>query len=335
MDPILQKLQSENDHLQNQLNDSRKAMADTSLDQVSKNVDTIPRIQMRIRRTLRGHFGKIYAMHWSSDSQHLVSASQDGKLIIWNAYNANKVKAVPLRSSWVMTCAYSPSGNLVACGGLDNTCSIYNLQAGTDGGAMRVTRELQGHSGYLSCCRFLNDRQIVTSSGDMSCALWDIEKSSRILEFLGHTGDVMSLSLAPGNPNIFVSGACDAVAKVWDMRDGKCHQTFAGHKTDINAVCFFPSGNAYGIPTVSDSVAFNSLRFAPFSSFASFNFVVVSRTALGYLCVLCSHGFGRCHVQTVRSAGRPAADGVQERDGFLRSHVSRVLCQRTSPVCWL
>eukprot|EP00042_Codosiga_hollandica_P040968 m.359624 g.359624 ORF g.359624 m.359624 type:complete len:345 (-) comp55998_c0_seq1:313-1347(-) len=245
MDPILQKLQSENDHLQNQLNDSRKAMADTSLDQVSKNVDTIPRIQMRIRRTLRGHFGKIYAMHWSSDSQHLVSASQDGKLIIWNAYNANKVKAVPLRSSWVMTCAYSPSGNLVACGGLDNTCSIYNLQAGTDGGAMRVTRELQGHSGYLSCCRFLNDRQIVTSSGDMSCALWDIEKSSRILEFLGHTGDVMSLSLAPGNPNIFVSGACDAVAKVWDMRDGKCHQTFAGHKTDINAVCFFPSGNAY------------------------------------------------------------------------------------------
>ena len=29
-----------------------------------------------------GHFGKIYAMHWSSDSRHLVSASQDGKLIV-------------------------------------------------------------------------------------------------------------------------------------------------------------------------------------------------------------------------------------------------------------
>ena len=28
---------------------------------------------------------------------------------------------------------------------------------------------------YLSCCRFLDDQQIVTSSGDMTCALWDVE----------------------------------------------------------------------------------------------------------------------------------------------------------------
>ena len=35
-------------------------------------------------------------------------------------------------------------------------------------GAVRVSRELPGHTGYLSCCRFLNDNQILTSSGDMS-----------------------------------------------------------------------------------------------------------------------------------------------------------------------
>lgn len=39
-----------------------------------------------------------------------------------------KVHAIPLRSSWVMTCAYAPSGNYVACGGLDNICSIYSLK---------------------------------------------------------------------------------------------------------------------------------------------------------------------------------------------------------------
>jgi hypothetical protein len=27
-----------------------------------------------------------------------------------------------------MTCAYAPSANFVACGGLDNICSIYNLK---------------------------------------------------------------------------------------------------------------------------------------------------------------------------------------------------------------
>jgi len=39
---------------------------------------------MKQRRILKGHFGKIYALHWSEDSRHLVSASQDGKLIVWN-----------------------------------------------------------------------------------------------------------------------------------------------------------------------------------------------------------------------------------------------------------
>lgn len=83
---------------------------------------------MKVRRTLRGHLAKIYAMHWAADKRHLVSASQDGKLIVWDSYTTNKLHAIPLRSSWVMTCAYAPSGNYVACGGLDNICSIYNLR---------------------------------------------------------------------------------------------------------------------------------------------------------------------------------------------------------------
>ena len=175
-------------------------------------MEPVGRIQMRTRRTLRGHLAKIYAMHWGSDSsRYLVSASQDGKLIVWDAYTTNKVHAIPLRSSWVMTCAYAPSGSYVACGGLDNICSIYSLK--TREGNVRVSRELPGHTGYLSCCRFLDDNQIVTSSGDMTCALWDIETGQQITSFTGHTGDVMSLSLAP-DTRTFVSGACDASSKV-------------------------------------------------------------------------------------------------------------------------
>lgn len=77
-----------------------------------------------------------------------------------------QIHAIPLRSSWVMTCAYAPSGSFVACGGLDNICSIYSLK--TREGNVRVSKELQGHTGYLSSCRFLDDQRILTSSGDMN-----------------------------------------------------------------------------------------------------------------------------------------------------------------------
>ena len=208
------------------------------------NTDALPRIGMKARKVLKGHLAKIYAMHWSTDRRHLVSASQDGKLIIWDAYTTNKVHAIPLRSSWVMTCAYAPSGNYVACGGLDNICSVYNLSSRE--GPTRVARELSGHSGYLSCCRFINDRRILTSSGDMTCMLWDVETGSKVTEFADHLGDVMSISINPTNQHVFISGACDAFAKLWDIRTGKAVQTFAGHESDINAVQFFPDGQAFG-----------------------------------------------------------------------------------------
>jgi len=53
-------------------------MADTSLAQMAANLEPVGRVQMRTRRTLRGHLAKIYAMQWASDNRslktlHLVS----------------------------------------------------------------------------------------------------------------------------------------------------------------------------------------------------------------------------------------------------------------------
>ena len=56
--------------------DSRKAVCDTSLQQAAANVEPIGRVQMRNRRTLRGHLAKIYAMHWASDSRSDLADSQ-------------------------------------------------------------------------------------------------------------------------------------------------------------------------------------------------------------------------------------------------------------------
>lgn len=44
---------------------------------------------------------------------------------------------------------------------------------------------------------------------------------------------------------MFVSGGCDKVANVWDMRTGECVQMFEGHDSDINSVRFYPSGDAF------------------------------------------------------------------------------------------
>ena len=123
-----------------------------------KGVKAGDKLAIKNRRVLKGHFAKIYAMHWAEGQaakRNLVSASQDGKLIVWNALSANKLHVIALRSSWVMTCGFSPSGRKVACGGLDNICSIYNLDSKESSSGAKVARELVAHMGYLSCCRFV------------------------------------------------------------------------------------------------------------------------------------------------------------------------------------
>ncbi|KAH9260416.1 hypothetical protein BASA81_001586 [Batrachochytrium salamandrivorans] len=224
-------------------------------------VSARPNIALKEKRTLKGHFGKVYAMHWSGKgSELIVSASQDGKLIVWNANTTHKVQAIPLRSSWVMTCAFEQqNNNLVACGGLDNMCSIY--QVTTEIGAVtRASKELAGHEGYLSCCRFMGRGNMVTSSGDSTCIYWDVETGAAVGHFAEHTGDVMFVSLNPTDKNLFVSGSCDHTAKLWDIREKRCVMTFEGHESDINSVGFFPDGNAFGTGSDDSSCRLFDLR---------------------------------------------------------------------------
>lgn len=48
---------------------ARKAVQDTTLQEAVAGITVVGRVQMKTRKTLRGHLAKIYAMHWSTDSK--------------------------------------------------------------------------------------------------------------------------------------------------------------------------------------------------------------------------------------------------------------------------
>ncbi|XP_033242322.1 guanine nucleotide-binding protein subunit beta-1-like [Drosophila miranda] len=201
---------------------------------------------------------------------------------------------------------------------LKDMTAIYNLK--TRGGNVRVSRELPGHGGYLSCCRFLDDNQIVTSSGDMSCGLWDIETGLQVTSFLGHTGDVMALSLAP-QCKTFVSGACDASAKLWDIREGVCKQTFPGHESDINAVTFFPNGQAFATGSDDATCRLFDIRADQELAMYSHDNIICGITSVAFSksgrLLLAGYDDFNCNVWDTMKA---------ERSGILAGHDNRVSC---------
>lgn len=123
------------------------------------------------------------------------------------------------------------------CRGLDNKVTVYPLSQEDDVSTRK--KIVATLTSYMSCCVFPNsDQQILTGSGDSTCALWDVESGQQLQSFLGHSSDVMSIDLAPSETgNTFVSGSCDKMVLIWDMRTGQCVQSFEGHQSDVNSVC--------------------------------------------------------------------------------------------------
>ena len=83
---------------------------------VAERLEAIPFVNIKPRRVLKGHQAKVLCTGWSPDKRHIVSSSQDGKLIVWDAFTTNKEHAVTMPTTWVMACAYAPSGSYIACG---------------------------------------------------------------------------------------------------------------------------------------------------------------------------------------------------------------------------
>lgn len=48
---------------------ARKAVNDTTMSAASSGVASVGRVQLKLRKTLKGHLAKIYAMHWAEDSR--------------------------------------------------------------------------------------------------------------------------------------------------------------------------------------------------------------------------------------------------------------------------
>jgi guanine nucleotide-binding protein G(I)/G(S)/G(T) subunit beta-1 len=144
-----------------------------------------------------------------------------------------------------MTCAYETTENsVVAAGGLDNVCTLYSVSTAL--GNDKPLQELSHHDGYLACCKFIGPNKILTSSGDATCVLWDIDTGAPEHVLSDHAGDVMTVSVCPTNANVFVSGSCDATAKMWDLRTRTAVHTFIGHESDINTVQWMSNGYAFG-----------------------------------------------------------------------------------------
>lgn len=188
---------------------------------------------------------------WASDNQTLLSISQGGHMKMWNVPKAKQLSSteVPF-GAWVMSCAISDSMKFVACGELYHIIGIFRYNA--DKNSIKHIQGLFYHQSYISDIAFVNDEQVISSSGDFTVCLGCVSTGNLLHSFQGHTADVMrsefvsvwqivwllfSISLN-STKTVMATGSCDSTVKLWDLRTQQCVNTIQIHDKDVNRVVY-------------------------------------------------------------------------------------------------
>jgi len=300
-----------------------------------------PPQQVKCRRKLYGHFGKVTALDWSADGKTIVSASQDGNLLLWDAFSTNKKQDVKLKSNYVMSvCMEQTTGQYVAAGGLDNTCTIY--QVGGEGSG-KLKAELVSHDLYLADCKFFHSpSKMLTASADFTALLWDVERGTILETFAEHTAGMIKIELVGSTS--FLSTSIDQTIKLWDTRSSAKNgsvQTFTGHTADVNGLTVLPTSNGTTFATCSEDGTVRVWDCRSYGQVAQFGtpleiteqdpfqedeagFTSITASASGRL-VFCGHSEGIVECYDILSGSKDPTYTLSN------AHETYVSCVRVSP----
>jgi WD40 repeat protein len=199
-------------------------------------------------KTLKGHSKKVYGMKFANSeeagmTEKLATCGQEGLVFLWDVAKGTKCMA-PIKHNFVRTVAVTSDCKRLACGGMDNAITLYDLADPMNPTKIKTFGQ-DDHDGYLSDLTFRpnDDTKMVSASGDTTAIYWDVNKAKPIHFFKGHTADVNTASIGRDQPKLVATASGDNSLRVWDVDTGKCIRR-CEVDGECNAVAMFPNGGA-------------------------------------------------------------------------------------------
>ncbi|KAF8243945.1 vegetative incompatibility protein HET-E-1 [Wilcoxina mikolae CBS 423.85] len=189
-------------------------------------------------QSLEGHSKSVYAVAFSSDGQHLASASFDNKIALWDPSTGALRGTLVGHSEGVNGVAFSPCGKLLASASYDKTIRLWDPSTG----ALRST--LVGHSEWVYGVAFSPCGKLLASaSNDKTIRLWDPSTGALRGTLVGHSNYVNGVAFSPCG-KLLASASGDETIRLWDPSSGilcSVHE----QQSSVVAVAFSPDGNLF------------------------------------------------------------------------------------------
>lgn len=178
-----------------------------------------------------GHTARINEIDISADGI-IVSASDDGKVGMWNINNKSETTLLNGHSSWVRTVILSENGEYAISGGWDRDIIKWDLKHG------EIVKKLPGHNASVEALALVNDDGLLISgSDDETIRFWDVKKGDQCEDPIeAHDDWIRALKLTHDKKRI-VTASWDNTIRIWDVDSHEMvGEPLKGHNNRIDAL---------------------------------------------------------------------------------------------------
>lgn len=190
---------------------------------------------------LSGHEARINSIAFSHDDSQLVSGSRDATVRVWDVKTGRQTHRLDAKA-FVLSVAFNPSSNLIACGTADNQLIMWRLDPGKT--TMVWRRDAHGFEGdTVDCISFSPDgSQLATGGFDGTVRIREVEWGNQTKVLRGHHATVFSAVYAPDSKRL-LSASEDGTVKLWNLERLSESRILTGHTQSVNSIDFSPDGN--------------------------------------------------------------------------------------------
>lgn len=185
---------------------------------------------------LKGHCDSVYSASYTRDGEHIVSASKDGNIIVWDARTGAILKSIYTGHNDITAASFSPDGNHVVIALKNNSIIIIDIET------TAVETRLRGPQKDISCvCYSPDGNRVISASNDNLFIIWDLGTNQPTITGQGH-----HVAFSPDGKHVASATKQESnntnEITIWNAWTGEKEATLPGHNNTINTIAYSPNG---------------------------------------------------------------------------------------------
>lgn len=188
--------------------------------------------ERRVVQKLEGeHAGRLYAAVFAPGDGQVLTAGDDGKLLLWDVATGTVAKRFETRGGRFRSAEFTADGAHVVTAAANGVATIWNASTGAP------EREFSAGETALNCAALSPDGStLIAGDADNNAQIWDARTGELKQTLAGHTAELTAVAFSPDGSRM-LTAARDNLVKIWDP-SGKELLTLRGHTAEVTSALF-------------------------------------------------------------------------------------------------